>query len=207
MFYCNGQSIIPWDRALPEGTEEYRVCSMYYDRGTFYAINYDATKYQVGDGDDGDGPACPEHGGHNSPHYMDWFCLGFRDAGEAPDRCRLSSATVPIGQHTLCAHLSREHWPGQLFSEIYHADDQSQKGGLVGELPIILALVAFSIHPQLLQYALISQFCNGVWTLDPDQQHGRFARRGMVVTVWCAPSSSRAALEAYELGGYGCMFH
>ncbi|KAJ9639970.1 hypothetical protein H2199_006203 [Coniosporium tulheliwenetii] len=206
ILYCNGQSIRLWEGPLPTGTWDHRVLSIYHTLGRFYAIAYDATKHQVGDGDDGDGPAYDSDDNDDSPFYADWSVLGFRYGGQARDGCHLSSATVPAEQFALYAHQSEQRWPTMLFSDIYHARDRSHRGGLIAELPVVLALVAFSTQPAWVESTLMNLFKNGIWGAHYDQ-HGRHDRRGMVVTVWCAPESNRAALERYESGRSGCIFH
>lgn len=222
-FLYNGQIIIPSGANQPlEGQLYKKTYSIYHDHGQFYAVNYDATLFQVGTGDDGDGVEHPANRPANA-EYMDWRCLGFHHRPQA-DGCCLSCATVVSEHDKLFGHLPGQRWPGMLFPEHYHANDRTQNGGLAGELPLILALVTFSVQPQFAQWALTSLFHNGVWGLHSYEDGRKIkdwkllqtrstadtstgnAKRGMVVTVWC-PLSSRAALEAYELGEYGCMFH
>ena len=72
-----------------------------------------------------------------------------------------------------CLNWTRpdQRWPRLLFPDIYHkygmVTPNTQYGGLRGELPIFLALVAFSMVQGLLTRILPQMFVNGSWRVHP----------------------------------------
>jgi hypothetical protein len=59
-------------------------------------------------------------------------------------------------------------WPRLLLPDIYHTPTltpHQQYGGLTGELPIFLALIAFSTSRDWLPNVLPTVFQNGAWVL------------------------------------------
>lgn len=105
-------------------------------------------------------------------------------------------------------------WPKLLLPDIYHAheiinDDRYMGyGGLRGDLPIFLALIAFSTQPEWLKAVLPTTFVNGEWRTH-DYPVRRKHQRGVVVSLYTAPStwaggSTSADLVRYEENGYFC---
>jgi hypothetical protein len=123
---CDGNRIAPTSSELPEGSVPFKTYSFYYDQ-VFWVSDSDATRPTVA--------------------ANAWRRLCF-------DHCDddFSSGLTIAGEHsTLRTQRGNQTWPRVLLPNIYHAsptsftrDSYTQYGGLTGELPILLALLAFS---------------------------------------------------------------
>lgn len=90
-----------------------------------------------------------------------WRALTFNH-----DENDYSSSVCHVGSHpTMRCHKPSTSWPEMLLPSIYHGPDTSHDGygGLIGELPIFLALITFSMQPQELPNVLPQIFRNGQW--------------------------------------------
>lgn len=74
-------------------------------------------------------------------------------------------------------------------------------GGMKGELPIFLALIALSMDRQYVRQILPQLFTGGAWGLHRFP-NGRVHQRGVVVYVYTCPSSGAANTAAQELSNY-----
>lgn len=150
--YVNGKTTYV---NLPADCEEYQVCSMYTCDAAFWLVMYDATLHAVHDGDDSDEGAAPLYtNGSRVVHAAedskpDWRKLHFDVVTNAGDT--LSYATFN-GKSTRLLYQHNDHeWARQLLPHPHlpdHCDDDSGKGGLVGDLSVLLALVGFTMKDE-----------------------------------------------------------
>ena len=144
-FMCDGQKI--YRTSGPRGAL-YKTFSLYYSQG-FWVMEGDATTAT------GDQP---------------WRRLNF---DWEPD---YSSFLSNAGQRSrLAIQRSDQYWPRMLLPDIYHAQRQTPHtsyGGLIGELPIFLALMAFSINRDYVEWVMTNCFVDGQWRTH-NHRHGR----------------------------------
>ncbi|KAF2647821.1 hypothetical protein K491DRAFT_685214 [Lophiostoma macrostomum CBS 122681] len=187
-YYCDRQQIYEVAQ-LPTGAVKYKQFSTYFLGGYGFWILR--------------GDAC-------SPKDDNWHPLRF----DHHDRSYASFVTN-AGQHnTLRVQREDQAWAKLLLPDIYHTPmrtEDTRYGGLIGELPIFLALIAFSTSREYLPSVLPRVFSQGSWVVHPYQQP-RTDQRGVVVTVYTCPSSYAEGstaydLEQYELGNLGKYFH
>lgn len=199
-WYCDGQFIHPVP-ALPEGSEEFKTYSLYYDEGDFWIFEGDASAELIALGDDNSEENTAD--GADS----DWHHLSF-DHEEQSCTSYLTNA----GQNPrLRTQRPDQTWPQMLLPEQFHAPaayqtTYQQYGGLTGELPIFLGLMAFSIRTNAVGYAFQICFREGAWNTH-NFPHGRADRRGMVVRVWSPPGAEPTDLEHFETGLLGRYFN
>jgi hypothetical protein len=174
-WYCDGQSIsqVPY---LPDNCSHFKTFSVYYYNGTFWASRCDATAVQVGDGDGDTGDQVPE--GALEGEGEGWHHLSFNYVDDDDGQQTYSSYVTNAGEHSrLRTQRPDQTWPKMLLPEHYHAPESSrtvypQYGGLTGELPLFLALIAFSIDANVLHWVLQICFQDGSWRTH-DFDHGR----------------------------------
>ena len=217
-WYCDGQFIHPVP-ALPAGCEEFKTYSLYYDEGNFWIFEGDASAVLIALGDDNSEENTAD--GADS----DWHHLSF-DHEEQSCTSYLTNA----GQHTrLRTQRPDQAWPQMLLPEQFHSPaayhtTYQQYGGLTGELPIFLGLIAFSIRTNAVGYAFQACFTAGAWNTH-NLPHGRKCstlfllpfthtafyigtdKRGMVVRVWSPPEAEPTDLEHFEVGHLGKYFN
>jgi hypothetical protein len=150
-YYCNSYNV----RALPgwkpaEGLSPYKVSSTIYGDGHgFYVLRGDAT---------------------NPPGTESWHDLWFDW-----DETTLSSALTNVGTHrALRVQDPKSRWPRMLLPDIYHGPHYSATGygGLTGDLPIFLSLLALSMKPGRLAEELPKLMKDGEW-VEHQKSHGR----------------------------------
>jgi hypothetical protein len=161
-WYCDRQSIsqVPY---LPDNCPHFKTFSVYYHNGIFWASRCDATAVQVGDGDGDTGDQDPEDALEGEGEG--WHHLSFDHEGQPT----YSSYVTNAGQHSrLRTQRPDQTWPKMLLPEHYHAPLPSrtvnpQYGGLAGELPLFLALIAFSVDAKNVHWALQTCFRDQSW--------------------------------------------
>lgn len=133
-----------------------------------------------------------------------WRCLRFQHKDGH------SIVTNAGDQEAMRFHQEGAQWPAMLLPDIYHGrGTRSQsRGGLTGELPIFLALIALSMPASYLPAWLPDMFRTDTsgWRF-----HGLTKqwvhKRGVVVNVWAVPSewsmsSPIADIVRYENGTF-----
>lgn len=155
-WFCNGQQIYESPTGLPPGSQFYRNCSMYYGAGVgIWVMTRDATTL-------------------TSEDWESWRLLTFDH--NAHD---YSSYLTNAGQSsTLCVQRSDQRWPQLLLPDIYRTErriEGAQYGGLTGELPIFLGLVALSTSRTYVAGAIRQSFQNGAWYVHQYAQPSEFA--------------------------------
>jgi hypothetical protein len=150
-FHCNGERIrhlSDWKPA--EGEAAYKIFSTIYSDGHgLHVLRGDAT---------------------NPPQSETWHDLSF-DWNETT----LSSAVTNAGgSRSLRVHNPNSRWPPMLLPDIYHGPEYAgtHYGGLTGDLPIFLALVALSMRPERLSTQLPKMMVEGEW-VEHNRSHGR----------------------------------
>ena len=167
-WYCNG-NFISQVAYLPGNCLHFKTFSVYHYKGIFWASKCDATAVQVGDGDGNTGyqgsKDAPGGGGEG------WHLLSFDYESEDDEQQTYSSHITNAGEHDrLRTQRPDQTWPNMLLPEHYHAPESSrtsaeyhQYGGLTGELPLFLALIAFSVDANHVHWALGACFRNDIW--------------------------------------------
>jgi hypothetical protein len=134
----------------PEDTKPYKSFSTVYSDGHgFHVMQGDATNPSP-----------------NEAWHLLWFDW---------DETTLSSALTNAGtSRRLRVQNPSARWPRMLLPDIYHGPDYSAAGygGLTGDLPIFLALIAFSMRPNRLVAQLPRLMVDGDWT-EHQRSHGR----------------------------------
>ncbi|RMZ68152.1 hypothetical protein GMOD_00004353 [Pyrenophora seminiperda CCB06] len=175
-WYCNGRTVQFWGKSLPDNASAYSAFSTYFKDGHgFWVLRGDAT---------------------SPPAEESWHCLRFN---HSPD---YSSSLTNVGTHSaLQCHNSTHFWHRMLLPDIYHGPGYAGYGGLTGDLPIFLSLLAFSMPPKQLQHWLPVSMENSKWQ-GHQLPNGRTDKRGVIVNV-CAVGGNDRLLRAYEDGDYG----
>jgi hypothetical protein len=88
-----------------------------------------------------------------------------------------SSLTNNGTEAVMRCHNPTKKWPAMLLPDIYHGPAYPNEGygGLTGDLPIFLALIAFSMQPEELAAELPKMMHNGKWQTH-SLPHGRMYR-------------------------------
>jgi hypothetical protein len=147
-WYCNAQNLIQY-ASIPNGCRHYKTFSVYYSSGFgFWVMRGDATN--PGEGEN-------------------WHRLNFEH-----DENNWSSYLTNAGdQNALYFQRDDQMWPHLLLPDIYHADHRgsfANYGGLKGDLPIFLALMAFSTSADWLPNVLPRSFIQGRWMVHQYQR-------------------------------------
>jgi hypothetical protein len=141
--YCDGQQI-SWLAQLPRGALVYKQFSTYYAEGSgFWILKGDARA---------------------PPPDDDWHKLRF-DTYDSRGTSYLTNSGQLSTLHVQPTRAS-QNWAALLLPDIYHSHIPATPncpGGLTGELPIFLALVAFSTAVENLQGVLPYIFKDGRW--------------------------------------------
>lgn len=192
VWYCNGQQIYQIPQ-LPQGALHYSTYSMYYSTGHgFWVLRGDATQAQ---------------------DWESWHPLRFEW-----DSQNYSSYLTNAGQqNSLRTQRASQLWPRMLLPDIYHTESMTghqSYGGLRGELPILLGLIAHMTTRENLAEWIPRMFQGGAW-MEYDQYVlpiRRTNQRGVRVTVYTVPTSWSANgtandLTQYENGAFGNYYH
>jgi len=183
--------VLHWDRyytiaTLPTGATDFRTYSIYFHQG-FWISDCDASLITE---------ANP------------WHKLSFE---HHPNNLS-SHLTIAGTQQVLRTQRPEQGWPRMLLPDIYHAPegswaaDGSQYGGLTGELPILLALIVFSVSKNNAEVVISNCFSQNEFQVH-NQNNGRVNERGMVVRVWTCPGRTADELKAFEDGNLGNYFN
>jgi hypothetical protein len=161
MWYkCDEQRIRHLPNAVaPAGQQPYKVFSMFYSGGHgFWVLRGDATNPAEGE---------------------TYHSLMF----EHDENTYCSSLTNVGTERTLRVQRPESRWPTMLLPDIYHgaAYPHAGYGGLKGDLPILLALIAFSMKSGRLAIDLPNMMANGEWRAHRNA-HGR--KIALLRTIW-----------------------
>lgn len=235
VFACNGSTVFQIAQ-LPVGISEhlFQTYTMYFYDG-FWLVPYDATRYQVGDGqhenaDEDDDEDEEDEEDDDEDQYEDWARLKFDSHPQT-----YASEVTPFGAfNRLSTQRANQTWPQLLLPDIYHAATgvipaSSTYGGLYGHLAILLGLIAFSVPPNKVKELMGVVMEGGQWKfsrrrwsnittsigrkvrssrpLRPILIRAGTDKRGMVIRVYAYPPyTTLADLEAYGAGQFGPVF-
>ena len=238
LFAFDGTSVLRLNTTPEElGLTEYRTVSMYHDQSRFWAVPFDATATGANPTEDdyaANSKTTTEAGLH--PLGL-WALVGF-DYDKDLTNTYTSYITIQGPQPRLLCQRPFQRWPKCLLPPNFHAslftpDEYSQYGGLLGNLNIILGLIAFSVRPSRVEHILSECLRDNQWR-DPHipnslighgcKYHWHFAttsnglttrmstgrdRRGIIVRIWTGGvqgSSTPEELALFEAGYHGKIF-
>ncbi|KAF2754732.1 hypothetical protein EJ05DRAFT_131743 [Pseudovirgaria hyperparasitica] len=210
VFYCDGVSLKT--DGLPRDAMEYKTFSIYYHSGYFWIVNYDAIDHQVGDGLDsywGTPIRTMSIARHDGPETS-WQIMTF----EHDETTCASTATYGSAHNRLRGRRLHQRWvekllPAGHLPRDYDVLPPDYYGGMNGDLPLILGLLAFSVHANQVNWYFAHHFERGYFNTTHEVSEGcRYNGRGMVVKVWTSPTKTSTArqLDAYGDGEYGLIF-
>ncbi|KAF2166365.1 hypothetical protein M409DRAFT_23556 [Zasmidium cellare ATCC 36951] len=200
----------------------YRACSLYSARGVFWTVDYHAIGKKIGDGkhdpNEEDDDDESESGEEDTEEYDDWAELTF---GRVEGHQSLSYAGRHLLEKRLLAQRHDQDWVQHLIPDRYqsHITTRDRRsGGLVGDLSLLIGLVAMSVPvakwlsilPQTIRNPRESErswrICRE--QLDEVDRGSQWReQRGIIVTIYRHPHGSTADdLHAYEHGDFGPMF-
>jgi len=204
---------------LLESAIHYKTVSMYFSRGYFYIVPYDATENQVGSGRQVEGePASDSDDAEHDPDEepdpttIDWSLLHFH--------WELNGYTSKIwasaSETRLNTQRPDQYWVNEILTDAHHAlperrTSEPSCGGLAGDLAILIGLVAFSATDARVDAVLrhcIKPLHNGGWiTHGRERGEGWVDQRGFRIKVYsCHPYSTAEHLQFLEEGGYGWIY-
>ncbi|KAF2125405.1 hypothetical protein P153DRAFT_112573 [Dothidotthia symphoricarpi CBS 119687] len=179
LWHCDSQNIHQISQ-FPPGSAVYKTFSVYYVGGDgFWVLKGDALAPPR---DDVWHPLRFDHS------TTDWSSFLTNAGGESTLRCQRND----------------QSWPSLLLPDIYHTPkivSQEGWGGLTGELPIFLALLAHSTSLDYLPLVLPHMFINGSW-IPHNHNFKRTDQRGVVVTVYTCPRSRTGGPTSIDLAQY-----
>jgi hypothetical protein len=138
-------------RELPDAISLYKCYSIYHDHADIWIVNYDATENQVhrpaeerdSDNENDDDDDSSEEEDELDPGTADWTNLTFQ---------HLSGGRSYAGQNLqnqrLAGRRDDQVWADQLLPDTYRATRRfhdPDEGGLIGELPLLIGLLAYTI--------------------------------------------------------------
>lgn len=134
---------------VPVSARLYKTYSMYYDRTVIWTVPYDATAEQAYNGQDASAsdeepePAVTSEQGQPLTSRDDWASLSFR---HYPNY--LSYAGRRLENARLRIQRPDQPWASQLLPDAYIPLEETQQvgaGGMVGELPLLIGLMALAL--------------------------------------------------------------
>ncbi|KAK6431822.1 hypothetical protein LTR95_012011 [Oleoguttula sp. CCFEE 5521] len=212
----NGTTTRLQQASLAPRLDRYGTCSMYFANACIWVVNCDATQQAIHDGEDND---TPDRGRTHPQEFAtrDWSHVQFNAVSAKPDVWKkVSYVTYDGAQEKLLYQRNDQQWARKLFPDRYSQMGERsigtdpQLGGLVGDLPILLGLVALSVDPRGMQDRIPAIVRGPPWVLPHDQDRtvGWDEKRGVLVEVWARSDDPESvpALKRYEQGGSGKFF-
>lgn len=161
----------------PPGLLEYQTMSMYYDSGRFYVLDYDVTAPERN--------IAPRRDSHSSASdddddgIHDWGFLGFQYT-QIFEACTSYAMMEGDQERLMCQrHGADQIWPHMLLPRDYHTannpqgtrcalhaamQDNGQKcGGLIGQIAVLIGLLAFSVKASHVERTLQACIRHGRW--------------------------------------------
>ena len=121
---------------------------MYIYNATVWTVDYDATVVQVGDGFETSASSGysteTEEGQVSQEDEDDWVSMSFNHLTNS-----VSYAGRRLQKWRLCVERDDQDWARQILPDVYMAQaqpDNPQHGGLIGDLPLLLGLIAFAVR-------------------------------------------------------------
>ena len=171
--YQNGRTVQA-GQIDPRRLVHYKTYSSYLNQGNIWIYPCDATKHEVGDGSGNErtpGSVLPDHDEESSSSdeesdsdrsTEDWLPLTFRYPIQNDNTCT-SYATTRALNERIWLQRPDQGSLYQLFPDRYLASPPNRRatgrlGGLIGEIPILIALIAYSVRPERVDGALTGYF-------------------------------------------------
>lgn len=221
---------------VPQGSVPWKSFSLYHLRGKLVHVNLNATRQKIGTGRDDNRSPTPKSGSSDEDdddviRYYDWEELSFDTVPESP-RCHLASYAGHRREHPrLRVRRPAQEWVQHFLPDRYHPEQvlqADQGGGMIGELPLLIAIAAMSQPPAQWETLLPETVAGTRIQLSQSQraniergsackcnnrqccrksvhslQAGREGK-GVVVTIFTIPTGTRPAdLERLERGHWG----
>ncbi len=151
-----------------ENKVHYKTCSLYHNRGHVWIYPADATRHKVGDGtssrSEDDSSDSDSEKERSLEELEDWQPLSFETSQPNSPSGGASYCKTRGRLSTLYAQRRDQSAILELLPDRYHAAADrffpaTTYGGLVGDLPILLALTALSVSRDRVAHAL--QWCLG----------------------------------------------
>lgn len=155
-FYHDGQKSSIVDAGVPRAAQEYKTCSVYHEGAVFWIVSYDATARQVGEGRD----TTAARGDLAESDNTDDDDLATTDGEDEENHdwspLRFSKDTHGVyyaaqgREHRLmaCSRQATQAWASRLLTDVYFEEPVDEFGGMNGDLPLLIAMVAFTMPPQ-----------------------------------------------------------
>ena len=183
-YYHDGQSTILMDQS-PSSLPHHKTWSLYYDHALIWTIDKDATTHSVGDARDRSPTVEPsvesdsEEDGSDAESELnrdrtfpdDWAAMSFKH--RADDYA--SYAGRRLEKRRIRVSRRNQIWEQQILTDCYTAQEpasDSRFGGLVGELPLLIGLMALAV-PEAQVPTMLPQVLGNPWT---GYQHQDFLR-------------------------------
>lgn len=139
-------AVHPISSGLPDHLTEqaYQCYSLYVGRdGEVFVLNYNAHERSVWNGTDlGDDNSDHVDGGDLSG---DWCTLSFRHLVDSS----MSDASYDAPEASIIGRRPGQVWVDELLPQLYHGNrafsDEGSEGGLVGDIALLIGLIALSI--------------------------------------------------------------
>ncbi|KAK1060889.1 hypothetical protein LTR74_011465 [Friedmanniomyces endolithicus] len=200
-YYHDGQNTTVHLGGLPTTAQRYNQYSVYHDHAYIWAVDFDASQEKVGDGRDDSAdrvePEVERQEGEVDNH--DWETLTFHELSQYR-----SYAGLRLELQHLRLRSSTQIWPDQILPDTYRATQSTPHqgyGGLVGELPLLISLMALALPPSFVPTGLPSCMANP-WRVYPVLQIARglgwLHRRGLVVTVFYDTNTTTTQQDLYH---------
>ncbi|KAL8767920.1 MAG: hypothetical protein Q9209_005708 [Squamulea sp. 1 TL-2023] len=172
------------------------IFTQYRDTHHLLAVTFDAERKDVAE----------ENGG--------WKVLSFDHIPQQGTPPTYYSSVGVAGDQQQLAAPGSPAWMPQLLPAIYNYDSRQIpapiSAGLIGNLPILFALPAFSAQPEKLSDVLTSSMQPNRWLKHQGLPHGHISERGLVVTVFLDPSnkkgSTKTLLDQLQNGYFGPFY-
>lgn len=158
LFYHNGQTTAQVNQ-LPAGVEHWQTYSIYHDEAVFWTVDYDACQSSIADGDEdtGDNNAESDEETEREDDEEEierdtWAPLTFSSA-DNDEYPYMSFAGRRQGNRRLLTQRPDQLWAEQLLPDRYQAAQENRTGhrnygGLVGDLPLLIGLMAMTVPAQ-----------------------------------------------------------
>ena len=173
-YYDPGQGRAYVRQDYPQDLIHYGDYSVYFNREVFWCTPCDATLHAIGDwrSDDPQAGRASHQSQEETDGWSDWHLLTF--AYGTHDYS--SRVGIGHGYQTLCTQRPDQNWVRELFPEVFHAPagrrtDNTQLGGLSGDLGFLLALLAFSVSPVDVRTAVERCIRRDGWRAFTNQEH------------------------------------
>ena len=207
-FYHDSQTTAVVD-SIPATALPDKTFSIYYERAVIWNVDYDATSQKVHDGRETSAAEGAAAEGELDVEVSDdeelrddWAPITFSHLQDY-----ISYIGRRLDQLRLCIQRPNQIWAQHILPDPYTAQEVRQSyGGLIGELPLLIGLMALAIPEEHVQ-GHIPRATGNPWQV-PNfaRSAGWQDKRGLVVRTYAdPPQSSLEDLREYENGVHGII--